>query len=77
MEERVFAFAAPVNGDAVLAALRRLHPGKPFPADFQGARDLSDVRPRARAEALLRDMGKAEGWTGLEESIRRNTEDLV
>lgn len=74
--ERVFAFAAPVNGDALLAALRRLHPGRGFPADFQAERDRSDVVPRARAEALLRDMGK-DGWTSLEESVRRNTEDLV
>ncbi|KAI0023480.1 aldehyde reductase [Xylariomycetidae sp. FL0641] len=75
--ERIFAFAAPENGNTLLAILRRLYPGRTFPADFQAEQDLSDVVPRARAEALLRDMGKADGWTSLEESVRRNTEDLA
>ncbi|KAI8631795.1 aldehyde reductase [Xylariaceae sp. FL1651] len=75
--ERVFAFAEPVNGDGLLAVLRKLYPERAFPADFQADKDLSDIVPRKRAEALLRDMGKAGGWTSLEESIRRNTEDLI
>lgn len=74
--ERVFAFAEPVNGDAILAILRKLYPGRTFPADFQAEKDLNEIVPRARAEQLLRDMGK-DGWTSLEESIRRNTEDLA
>ena len=74
--ERVFAFAEPVNGDGVLAILRKLYPGRSFPADFQADKDVSEIVPRKRAEALLREMGK-DGWTRLEESIKRNTEDLV
>lgn len=74
--ERIFAFAEPVNGDAMLDILRKLYPHRSFPANFQGDKDLSDIVPRKRAEALLRDMGK-EGWTSLEESIRRNTEDVA
>ncbi|GFF38211.1 aldehyde reductase 2 [Aspergillus udagawae] len=74
--ERVFAFAAPVNGDGVLAILRKLYPGRSFPANFQAEEDLSEIVPRKRAEALLREMGR-DGWTSLEESIKRNTEDLV
>lgn len=74
--ERVFAFAEPVNGDSILAILRKLYPGRTFPPDFQAEKDLSDIVPRKRAQELLRDMGK-EGWTSLEESIRRNTEDIA
>ncbi|KAF6796513.1 aldehyde reductase protein [Colletotrichum musicola] len=73
--ERVFAFAEPVNGDRVLAVLRKLYPSRSFPADFQSEEDLNEIVPRARAEQLLRDMGK-DGWTSLEESIKRNTEDI-
>lgn len=74
--ERIFAFAEPVNGDRVLAILRKLYPSRSFPANFQAEEDVSDIVPRKRAEALLREMGR-HGWTSLEESIKRNTEDLV
>ncbi|KAK6856496.1 aldehyde reductase [Apiospora arundinis] len=75
--ERVFAFAEPVNGDDILAILRRLYPARTFPANFQSEKDLSEIVPRKRAEELLRDMGKEDGWTSLEESVRRNTADLA
>jgi hypothetical protein len=76
LHERVFAFAEPINGDTLLAALRRLYPEKKLPENFQSAVDRSVIKPRERAEALLRDMGKNE-WTSLEESIRLNTMDVV
>ncbi|KAI1331075.1 aldehyde reductase [Xylariaceae sp. FL0255] len=76
ISERIFAFAEPQNGNDILAALRRLYPDRSFPADFQAGKDLSDIVPRQRAEALLREMGK-DGWTKLEESIKRNTSDLI
>ncbi|KAL4875387.1 NAD(P)-binding protein [Aspergillus karnatakaensis] len=74
--ERIFAFAEPVNADRVLAILRSLYPGRTFPADFDANEDVSEIVPRQRAEALLRSMGQ-DGWTSLEESVRRNTEDLA
>ncbi|KAF7560766.1 hypothetical protein G7046_g3379 [Stylonectria norvegica] len=73
--ERVFAFAEPVNGDGILAILRRLYPGRTFPDNFQSESDLSDILPRRRAERLLQDLGK-NGWTSLAESVKRNTEDI-
>lgn len=73
--ERIFAFAEPVNGDGVLAILGKLYPRRSFPANFEADEDLSDIVPRKRAEALLREMGR-DGWTSLEQSIKRNTEDL-
>ncbi|KAI1812295.1 aldehyde reductase [Poronia punctata] len=75
--ERVFAFAEPVNGDVMLEIMRKLYPGRTFPANFQAGKDLSEIVPRERALQLLKDMGKEEGFTSLEESIRRNTEDVV
>ncbi|KAK6849125.1 hypothetical protein PG995_012958 [Apiospora arundinis] len=76
LSERVFAFAEPFNGDDILTILRRIYPDRSFPANFQSDKDLSDIVPRKRAEELLRDMGR-EGWTSLEESIRKNTADLA
>ncbi|EMR66145.1 putative aldehyde reductase protein [Eutypa lata UCREL1] len=74
--ERIFAFAEPVNGDRILAILRKLYPNRSFPSSFKADEDLSDIVPRKRAEALLREMGR-DGWTSMEESIKRNTEDIV
>jgi len=74
--ERIFAFAEAVNGDKLLDVLRRLYPDRAFPNNFQSGRDLTEIVPRARAEQLLRDMGH-DGWTSLEESMRRNTEGLA
>ena len=74
--ERIFGFAEQVSGHRILAILRKLYPGRTFPAEFQPADDLSNIVGRPRAEELLRDVGQ-KGWTSLEESIRKNTEDLV
>ena len=75
VSERIFGFAEPQNGDAVLEILRKTYPSRTFPGNFQAGRDLNQVVPRARAESLLRDMGR-EGWTSLDDSVRWNTEDL-
>ena len=74
--ERIFAFAEPINANSVLAVLRKLYPTKDFPADYQSERDLSEIVPRQRAEDLLKELGR-NGWTSLEESVKKNTEDLV
>ncbi|KAI1263593.1 aldehyde reductase [Xylariaceae sp. FL1019] len=77
VSERVFAFAEPFNGDGILAILHKLYPSRTFPESFQSDHDLTDIVPRTRALELLKAMGKTEGWTSLEETIRRNTEDLI
>lgn len=74
--ERIFAFAEPFNGDRLLAILRKLYPDRSFPANFQSDQDLSNIVPRKRAEEILRDMG-SDGWTSLEETVRRNTKNLL
>lgn len=74
--ERIFAFAEPVNANTVLAVLRKLYPARNFPEDYQSERDLSEIVPRQRAESLLQELGR-NGWTSLEESVKKNTEDLV
>ncbi|KAF7536253.1 hypothetical protein G7054_g4640 [Neopestalotiopsis clavispora] len=73
--ERIFAFAGAFNCDDILAILRRQNPDRVFVDDFQSQRDYTEVVPRARAEQILQDMGRA-GWTSLAESILMNTEEL-
>ncbi|KAK4154690.1 hypothetical protein C8A00DRAFT_42570 [Chaetomidium leptoderma] len=52
-------------------------PGKTFPRDVEDAElDRSEIVPALRAEALLKDMGRS-GWTGLDECMKMNTEDLA
>ncbi|KAI0966747.1 aldehyde reductase [Xylaria arbuscula] len=74
--ERVFAFAEAANGNAIVGALRKLYPDRTFPPDFQSDEDLSEIVPSKRAAALLRDMGQ-DGFTSLEECMRRNTKDVA
>ncbi|KAK0634258.1 aldehyde reductase [Bombardia bombarda] len=74
--ERIFAFAEPVNGDGLLEIFHKLYPGRKFPENFQSDKDLSEIVPIKRAESLLRDLGK-DGFTSLETSVKRNTEDIA
>ncbi|KAK4233776.1 hypothetical protein C8A03DRAFT_47757 [Achaetomium macrosporum] len=75
--ERIFAYAAPYTWRGVQRAIQKLQPNKVFPRDFVEAQlDKSEIIPAARAEALLKDLGRL-GWTSLEESIRMNIVDLV
>ncbi|KAL6355759.1 hypothetical protein LRP88_09342 [Fusarium phalaenopsidis] len=73
--ERIFAFAEPFNWDKVLDILRKQNPGVKFINNFQADQDLTEIKPKARAEQLLRDLGRP-GWTSLEDGILLNTEDL-
>lgn len=67
--ERIFAFAARYNWDAVLGILRKLEPRTTFPDNFSGGDDPNEIQPRYKAEGYLRDLGRP-GWTTLEESVR-------
>lgn len=75
--ERLFGFAGSYNWTEVLQILRRLRPDHVFqdmPAGEQ--RDLTEVRPRARArELLLRDFDQAD-WTSLEQSLAEGIEGV-
>lgn len=73
--ERILAFAYPYTWNEVLATLRKIYPDKKFPADIEdGPRNLSKL-DNSRGAALLKAFGRT-GFTGLEESIRENTENL-
>ena len=74
--ERIFAYAEPYNGDRILAILRKMYPNRTFCPDFHAEKNLCDIVPRGRAEQILREIGK-DGWTSLEESIKRSTRSLV
>lgn len=73
--KRIFAWAEPYNYDIILDILRKQNAGKEFVRNVQNGVDLHIVEPRARAEQLLRGMGRA-GFTSLEDSIWMNSEDL-
>ncbi|KAL1966625.1 hypothetical protein VTN77DRAFT_4036 [Rasamsonia byssochlamydoides] len=73
--ERLFAFAHEFNWTDIIQLFRKLRPNNtriPDPPANEG-RDLSDIRPRKRAEEILRSFfGKS--WTGLEESFAAGIE---
>ena len=73
--ERILAYAHPYNLNDVLAALRKLFPGKKFAEDDpEMKRDLSDL-DNSRGAELLKAFGR-EGWTGFEESVKENCEGM-
>ena len=69
--ERIFAFAAPFNGNDILAVLRKLYPKRKFLDDVpdQG-KDITEI-PNEDAEELLRKR-YGKGFSGLEETLREN-----
>ncbi|KZL70078.1 aldehyde reductase (NAD dependent epimerase/dehydratase) [Colletotrichum tofieldiae] len=74
-DERIFAFAEPYNWNKVLGILRKQNPDHSFPDDFEGSVYPHTIKPRDRAEQLLKSMG-LPGWTSLENSLLKNTEQL-
>lgn len=73
--ERIFAFAYPMNWDIVLEILRKQNPDRKFVDNFYGEQYPVTVEPIARAEELLKRLGRP-GWISLEDSIATNTEHL-
>lgn len=73
--ERIFAYGQRFNYDAILDICRKANPGRNFISNFQGEWDLAVIEPQARAEQLLRDLGR-QGFTPLEESVRLTIEAL-
>ncbi|KAB2572771.1 NAD-dependent epimerase/dehydratase terH [Lasiodiplodia theobromae] len=73
--ERIFAYGQRFNYDVILDIFRKRNPGRDFISNFQSEWDLAVIEPQARAEQLLRDLGR-QGFTPLEESVRLNIEAL-
>lgn len=69
-DERIFAFAGPVNWTSIIKILHRLRPQKdlPSPPESEG-QDLCEIRPAKRAEELLKKYSERSGWTNLEDSL--------
>lgn len=70
--QRLFAFAGTYNWGDILGILHKLRPeNKMLPkAPENEGRDLSDIKPRVKAEQLIKDFFGVSGWTGLEESLK-------
>ena len=76
-DERIFAFAEPYTWNTILAALRKVRPDKQVPEDRKdNSKDLSRVLPKPRAEEILKKNFGQNGFTGLEESIKLNVQNL-
>lgn len=73
--ERLFAFAFPMNWDMILEILRKQNPGRKFADNFHAEEYPVIVKPIARAESLLRRIGRP-GWITMEGSIAGNTAHL-
>jgi hypothetical protein len=71
--QRIFAFGGKFCWDWILAIMRKIEPGRKLPTDFSGGEDQMEIVPRAKAEELLREMGRP-GWTNLEDTIAQNVE---
>ena len=73
---RIFGFTGRFNWNTLLHQLRKMYPDRTFYDDREGlGHDLSRIHGAAKAEQILKDMGRP-GWKGLEESMRENLEDL-
>jgi hypothetical protein len=74
-DQRIFGFAGRFNWDDILDIFRKTAPNKKFPDNFSGGTDPNEIKPRDKAEQLLRDLGRP-GWTSLEESVLANISDM-
>lgn len=73
-DQRIFAFAGRYSWDAMLEVMRGLDPQRELPDDFSGGEDPNEILPRAKAEALLRELGRP-GWTSFADSVAANVKD--
>ena len=76
--ERIFAFAHPFNWTDIVEILRKFRPQNskiPDPPSNEG-RDISVIKPRGRAEQILKSFFGQRGWTSLEGSLGRGIEGL-
>ncbi|KAF2814263.1 NAD(P)-binding protein [Mytilinidion resinicola] len=74
--ERLYGFAGDFTWDDVLAIFRELDPKRTFLKDFGMERDKVDIRPRGRAEEVLKECFGV-GFTGLKETITANIESFT
>ncbi|KAK1595614.1 LOW QUALITY PROTEIN: uncharacterized protein LY79DRAFT_588592 [Colletotrichum navitas] len=73
--QRIFAFAHPLWWDNILEVFRKQYPDKKFPDNFYNEPYPAIIKPRDRAEELLKRLGKP-GWTPFEETLKMNVDDL-
>ncbi|KAF4993441.1 hypothetical protein FDECE_13407 [Fusarium decemcellulare] len=73
--QRIFAFAGRFNWDTVLDEMRALDPKRKLTAHFSDGEDPNEIVPRAKAEKLLRELGRP-GWTSLKDTIAATVKDV-
>ncbi|CAI6332443.1 unnamed protein product [Periconia digitata] len=70
VSERLLAFAGRYSWNEILAIFRKEAPGREFADDVGEVKDRGTVDNK-RAEEILRRLGKQEGFTPLEETIKK------
>lgn len=69
--ERVFAYGEPFNWGVILDILRKTYPEQSWPeSEPDEPTDLSIPGGRDRSVGLLKALGKDDGFTTLEQSVR-------
>lgn len=77
-KERIFAFAAPFNANAVIEAIKKVKPNadhSKMRIDPDEPRDLSKV-PNELGAKLLREWYGQDGYKSLEQSVKENLEGI-
>ena len=72
--QRIFGFAHPYTWDQALDIMRKVDPQRKLRENFDSAVGNVTVEPRAKAEKLLRDLGRP-GWMSFEETVLANIKD--
>lgn len=55
----------------MLEILRSLDPKRKIPENFSGGSDPNEIKPREKAEKLLKELGRP-GWKSLVDTIAEN-----
>lgn len=75
--ERLFAFGNAFTWHEVVSIYQKAFPDRVFSSELPGAKKMVhyDIGPDARAQDLLRVMGKP-GWSTLEDTLMANVSDI-
>jgi len=74
--ERLYGFAGDFTWDDILAIFRELEPEKTFLKAFGMERDRVDLRPRGRADEVLKECF-GQGFKSLKDTVTENVESFT
>ncbi|PLB54788.1 NAD(P)-binding protein [Aspergillus steynii IBT 23096] len=76
--ERLFAFGVPFTWNEIISVFQAWFPDRQFASEVPGqtGAERFEIEPAARAQEVLREMGKSD-FSSLEEMLKANVSDLV